>query len=261
MINPANPSTYILSPINHKENYELSNGVMLYIDKSFENNLRERNPQLGRVEAVPDNNPLGLAVGDTVAVNHFTFYGDIGKDRAFKIQDHFTIEGVMHFRAVPYQMFFKYNNEVAEPFSDYILCEYHIEAEEHFGVYFGDKKMINCTHGIYEGSEVLVLNNAMYLITLGRKEYYKVRVDEVVCVDGNAVGKYMMIEYLPEVVHGIFDLSMVKKPNNLSAMVIQSTHKDVHVGDKVRVYRNQGVGFDTYRLIEEDSIIFIYEEA
>src|SRR5580698_1041611 len=93
-------SFYLLSMVNHKETYELTDEVTLHIDKRFENNLRERNPQLGRVECIGDDNPYGLEVGDIVAVNHFTFYGDIGSDKGYILKDHVEVDGVKLFKAV-----------------------------------------------------------------------------------------------------------------------------------------------------------------
>lgn len=210
-------------------------GTILAIDKSFENNLRERNPQLGRVEAVPDDNELGLSEGDVVAVNHFTFYGDIGANKSFKIQDHVTDGGRMIFRATLRQMFFKYNDKIPECFEDYILCTKHTEPEEHFGVYFGDKTSWVCTHGAYQGSEVVTLKNAPYLITLDRKEYYKVRKDEVVWA-GGVVGENLLVRILPDKEHAIH----VLKTNNQTAIALTSLG-EIMIGDVIQIYRNQGV--------------------
>jgi len=251
----ANKGTYLLSPILHKDSYQLTDDITIAIDKSFENNLRERNPQLGMVEAVPEDNWLNLEVGDTVAVNHFTFYGDIGKDKSFEFRDHFELNGKKYFRSTDFQMFFKYNNQTPETFPNYILCSYDIEVEEHFGVYFGEKQTIRCTHGVYEGKEVLVLKNAMYLITLDKKSYYKVRMDEVVWVNGKVVGENLLVRRLPEKEHEIFTL----KTNNQTAIALTSLN-DIMVGDVLQIYRNQGIETPQGYCIPYESIIGVWND-
>lgn len=247
----ALPNTYLLSPVLHKDTYELENGVLLAIDKSFENNLRERNPQLGTVEGLPDNNWLNLKVGDLIAVNHFTFYGDIGENKTFKLKEHVIHDGKMIFPAVERQMFFKYNDKTPETLPGYLICDWVVEPEEHFGVYFGERKYILCTHGKYKGKEIKALNNAMYLITLDKQKYYKVREDEVVWADGELVGDWMVVEYLPEK-ETLLDLSLAKKNNNLTAKCVKGKYE----GQLLQVYRNQGVEWDGKRIIDEDMILW-----
>lgn len=229
-------------------------GTILEIDKSFENNLRERNPQLGRVEGVPDGNVLGLVEGDVVAVNHFTFYGDIGANKSFKLQDHFVHDGKMIFRATLRQMFFKYNDKTPECFEDYILCEKHTEPEEHFGVYFGDKTTWVCTHGCYVGSEVVTLKNAPYLITLDRKEYYKVRKDEVVWA-GGVVGENMLVRILPDKEHSLYTI----KTNNQTAIALTSLG-EVMIGDTIQIWKNQGVETPDGYVVGQETIIGIWTD-
>lgn len=248
------PNTYLLSPILHKDSYELSDGTILAIDKSFENNLRERNPQLGRVEAVPDNNWLSLEVGDVVAVNHFTFFGDIGEERGFTMKDHVEVDGVLLFPAVERQMFFRYKKGKAEVLPGHLLVEQRIEPIEHFGVYFGDETNWYCTHGIYSGKKILTLSNAPYLITLDRTEYWKVREDEVVWVDGEVVRDCMVVEYLPEAKHVLWGVS---KPNNVRVKCISGKLE----GEELQVFRNQGVRYgDGWIITDEDQIIGIWKD-
>lgn len=225
--------------IDHKSTYDLG-PVEIQIEKQYENNLRERNPQLGRVEASCGE----LSVGDIVAVNHFVFYGDVGPDKSFTLQP--NCGGL--FRANDRQIFFKYNNGVPEPLNDYILCEWVIEQEEHFGVYFGERKYIRCTHGEYAGSDILTLPHAMYMVTLDKVDYYKVRKDEVVCVDGRLREGYSYIEYLPEKESLIWG---AKKPNTLLALC----HEGVYNGETLLVYRNQGVSFRNGFIIDDEMIV------
>lgn len=250
-------ATYLLSVVNHKETYELTEDITIQIDKSYENNLRERNPQLGIVEAVPSDNTLQLAIGDIVAVNHFTFYGDVGANRSFTEKEHVVLNGVKLFKAVPRQIFFKYNTRSPEPIGDFTLVEKLIEPIEHFGVYFGDEEKI-----MNNGQQVLTLPNALYSITLDKVEYLKVRKDEIVATVENGVvipvGDTVLIEYLPEKEHALYG---VKKNNNLSAKVLMSNLPHIHPGETIQVYRNQGVEYAGKRVIGEDSILWKYEEA
>jgi co-chaperonin GroES (HSP10) len=253
--------TYLLSMIDHKATHQLTDEITLEIDKSFENNLRERNPQLGKVEAIPDDNFLKLEIGDTVAVQHFTFYGDIGTNKSFALQPHVKHDGKLLFKAHQWQIFFKYNNNVPEPLDGFILCDNVEEDQSESGIILEskphkNKAIVTFGHNEFKvGDIVLVLDNALYSITLDKKEYFKVRTDEVVAkLDGDKiipVNNNMLIEYLPEK-ESIFDLSFVKKTNNLTAK------KDN--GDLVQVYRNQGVKYGDKRIISEDMIAFnLYE--
>lgn len=251
----ATNNKYLLSPVLHKDSYQLTDDIVIAIDKSFENNLRERNPQLGTVEAIPDNNGLNLKVGDIIACNHFTFYGDIGKDKSFTFRDHFEHDGKKYFPATEFQMFFKYNDKTPETLPGYILCEYRIEVEEHFGVYFGEIEKIFCTHGIYEGKEVIVLKNAMYLITLDKKEYYKVREDEVVWADGKVVGNNLLVKLLPEKQHEIFTI----KTNNQTAVALTALN-NIMIGDIIQIYRNQGIETPSGLVIQEDTVIGVWQD-
>lgn len=276
-----NNSNYMLSMVNHKGTYQLTEDIELKISKDYENNLRERNPQLGRVEAVPEDNPYNLQVGDIVAVNHFTFYGDIGKDRAFNLQEHVEIEGVKLFRVALRQIYFKYNDQIPEPCEDFILCRQIEEETTASGIHLISKPEKNraiVTHGDWKDKEVLLLDNALYLVTLDRVDYYKVRKDEVVAFiengDAIPINKNIVVEYVPEKGHPLFDLSLMKKPNNLMAKVIKKCvsfkwNEDCQMtvegldypkdGEYAQVYRNQGVEYNGYRVISGDTILYKYE--
>lgn len=292
--------TYILSPINHKETYKLTDDTEIFISKKFENNLRERNPQLGIVEAVCDDNPYDLKVGDIVAVNHFTFYGDIGKDKSFILQDHVEYEGKKLFRVIPRQIFFKYNNQTPEPVGNFILCQ-NVEEKETLGFdpnqgtffktnYFDQKGTVVFGNDKFKkGDEILVLKSSFYLITLDKVDYFKVREDEIVAkvIDGEAVpvGNNFMVEYLPdEYQNGYSPLLVgtgVHITNNVSATVTNVSNEpvlsevllayteekqlgwrgEVSVGDKLQVYRQQGVPFNNKWIINQDNVVYSYEKA
>jgi hypothetical protein len=292
--------TYILSPINHKETYKLTDDTEIFISKKFENNLRERNPQLGIVEAVCEDNSYNLNVGDIVAVNHFTFYGDIGKDKSFILQDHVEYEGKKLFRVIPRQIFFKYNNQTPEPVGNFILCQ-NVEEKETLGFdpnrgtffktnYFDQKGTVAFGNDKFKkGDEVLVLKSAFYLVTLDKVDYFKVREDEIVAkeIDGEAVpvGNNFMVEYLPdEYQNGYSPLLVgtgVHITNNVSATVTKVSNEpvlsevllayteekelgwrgEVAAGDKLQVYRQQGVPFNNKWIINQDNVVYSYEKA
>ncbi len=285
-------STYILSIIDHKAHHEIQVGgdvIDLLVDKSYENNLRERNPQLGRVEAVGDDNPYGLIVGDIVAVNHRTFYGNIGDNRAFIVKDHFEMDGKWFFKVLCEQILFKYNNKTPEPLGDTIICtevselsELRSEANKDINFYrykeFGQFGTVLCGDSDLPcGTRVLTLKYAFYLVTLDGMDYFKVKKSEIVGrISGEdivPVGKYILIEYIePEKRHAFLDLSFVKKELGVKARILASNtlpiseminwRTETPSGD-VLVFRNQGVEYNGKRLIDIESIIwrFEYEEA
>lgn len=291
----ALPQTYILSIIDHKSTVFLSEEVTIQIDKSYENNLRERNPQLGRIEAVCESdNPLGLSVGDIVAVNHFTFYGDIGANKSFVYQPHVEWEGVKLFRVLPRQIYFKYNEGVPQPIGDIVLCASVAEKDilgfdPNVGQFFHTKEFVqvgtvayaNC--GFEAGDEILVLRSSMYLITLDRVDYFKVLAKEIVAriVDGEAipVGENVVVRYKSdEFQNGYSPLlrgTGIHITNNLTAEVVavadvptdmiltseMGWKEQLEVGDAVQVYRQQGVPYKDVWVVEPHTIIYAYEKA
>lgn len=285
----ALPRTYILSPILHKDSYTMDNGIVLFIDKSYENNLRERNPQLGRVEALPDDNWLSLCIGDIVCVYHFTFYGDIGKDRSFTFKDHYEEGGIKYFPVKEEQMFFKYNNRIPEMLPGYLLCNgiaerdilnwnpntcefFHTKELEQRGV-------VTHTDGSFEiGSDVLVLRNSFYSITLDKVEYFRVRRREIVATIENdeaiPTDDNLLVEYLPTEEQSHYKYWKSKgveidwrNYKNVDARVIRGGGKKVFglpwvtdsSGDILMVYINQGVKWkDMWVLTDDDMMIGRY---
>lgn len=264
---------YLLSLINHKEEYQLTDDVVLYIDKSYENNLRERNPQLGRVEALPEDNYLGLSVGDTVAVNHFTFFGDIDKERRTTLKSHVIHEGIKLFKANERQIFFKYNDKIVEPLPGYEVC---CNVKEIFELKFIDTtasiernkkfdKVGTIAYGERSGTNILVKSNAFYLITLDGIDYFKVRQDEIVATIKDEIITpeldTLLVEYLPEKIHAFLDLSLCKPLNNITTRVLVSRIKGIEPGELIQVWRNNGVEYNGKWLIDEEIICWRYEEA
>ncbi len=280
------PNTYILSPIFHKDEVELTPDVTLKVDKSYTNNLRDRNPQLGIVEAICEEaNPLGLTVGDIVCCNHFTFYGDIGANRGFNLQPHVEHEGKLLFKVSPFNIFFKYNGGAVEPLGDIVICtdvaERDIlgfnpnEVTFFHNTEFEQRGKVLCGTGFEEGDEVLTLRSSMYLIELDRRDYFKCRRSEIVAVvrDGVAYpteGNFI-IEYLPdEYQNGYSPLlwgTGVQVSNNVTARVVSGTcNPDLVVGravgaNLVQAYRNQGVQFGNQWIVNKDNLCYGYQEA
>jgi len=269
----SSKGTYLLSLINHKEEYQLTDDVVLYIDKSYENNLRERNPQLGKVEALPIDNWLCLSVGDVVAVNHFTFFGDIDKDRRTVVKPHVVHNGIALFPANERQIFFKYNNRVVEPLPGYEVCsnvaeEFELKFVEQTAEIVRQKSFANkgvIAYGKRKGTEVLVKKNAFYLITLDGVDYFKVRKDEIVATLQNEVvvpeQGQLLVEYIAKVQHSFLDLSMCKLSNNVTARVLTSAIDGIESGETMQVWRNNGVEYNGKWLIDEEIICWKYEEA
>lgn len=283
------PSTYILTPIDHKSTAEVAD-TTLWIDKSYENNLRERNPQLGVVEAICDDNPLQLAVGDVVAVNHFTFYGDIGQSRGFQLQPHVEWDGKRLFRVLPRQIYFKYNSAIPEPIGDVVICTDVAERDilgfnpntgDFFHSFeFEQRGEVLCGIGFDKGDEVLVLKSAFYLITLDKVDYFKVMRNEIVATvrDGVAtpVGNNCIVKYRPdEYQNGYSPLlwgTGISIGNNVTADIVtlpqgrsvqDFTPLLIDGGDGVQVYRNQGVPFGDCWIVTPDTILYAgeYEKA
>lgn len=61
---------------SHKQFHQFSNGDQIQLETKYNENLRERNQQLGFVAA--DNESLGLKKGDKVVVQHFQFMDHSG---------------------------------------------------------------------------------------------------------------------------------------------------------------------------------------
>lgn len=263
----SNPGTYLLSMIDHKSEIAMS-GIILTIINSSQNNFRDRNPQLGKVEAICEyDNPLELKVGDIVAVNHRTFYkAQVGpQGHRFQLQDHCDYEGIKLFRPLTEYIYFKYNNGIPELIRGYIICT---DVEEHTilgydtntGEFLHKKEFkqegtILVGNDKYPtGSKVSVLKYAFYLITLDKVDYFKVKESEIVVIDGNPAPGYFAVEYVDDKkVHSMFDLSEMKSVNVCNART--------DGGELVYVWRNQGVPLNGKMIIDENSVIWHYETA
>lgn len=264
------PGTYLLSPIDHKQYYHIDGtNIDLWISKRSENNFRERNPQLGRVEAINESdNPCGMRAGDIVAVNHRTFYkAQVGENAGFVLQDdHTEYEGRRLFRVFPESIFFKYNNHTPEVLPGYALCNEVDELEElkfeqNKAEFFYVKSFSQqgvVTHGNNVGKRVLVKKNAFYLITLDKVDYFKVKESEIVALieNGEAIpteGNEIVEYFDDEIKHAIFDLSHMKKNNNVTAKLPN--------GSLAQVWRNNGVAFGGKWLIDDEMILWRWKDG
>lgn len=253
---------YLLEGIlDHKETYTLDNGVMLHIPKDFENNLRERNPQLGRVCAMPEENTLKLKVNDLVCVNHFCFFGGITAGRGYELQNHVTHEGKKLFPVNLDDIYFKYNDKVPEPLEGIILCK-SFESPALSGAIllipaiYEDRAIV--THGRWARETVLVKSHALYPIELDKITYLRVRESEIVAIindDGSLtpIEGNLVIEDLPEEQireSGIF-VGDAKLTNTIKCKVILSACEGYNAGDTVVGWRKLGVPYGNYRVVND----------
>lgn len=247
------PGFYILSMIDHKTEYH-----GLIIAKWMDNNLRERNPQLGKVEGICEENSFGLVVGDVVAVHHLTFYGNIGTDKQFTWQDHVEVDGIKYFKTPARNIFFKYSS--LELLGDTVLCTdvadiKTLKMDDTDGKFMWDSRFDN--KGVLDGRRVIVKAWAFYCIEIDQQYFFKVNRDEIVAyLDPiEPTENCIVVEYLPEKEHSLFDLSGVKKTNNVKARVVNGNgyYED---GSILWVFRNNGVSHDGYWILDvKDEIV------
>lgn len=181
-----NVGTYYLIEglLDHKEKRDVG-GVEFHIAKNFENNLRERNPILGIVHDVSKHNPLKLKKGDNVIVSHWSFYGDIGKDKSYQSQEFVEVDGKKLFRVHQNDIFFTYNNDEIKPVGTILGVEKVEDTIEQFGIVstilHNDRGRViypNC--GVEKGTEVLLEKHALYEIEFNKKKFYRIRENEIV---------------------------------------------------------------------------------
>lgn len=255
---------YILSPVlDHKEKIDLG-GQEILIVKNYENNLRRRNCQIGVVEAVPQENPLKLKVGDTVFVHHFTFHGDIGQGRSFTLRPHADHEGKKIFRVPVVNIFFKYNDETIEAMGNVVILEeMYSPSKSSIGLELESKQYKDRGKVIYAADEsiigkvVFVEPNALYPLEIKNKSYFKIFEDEIVGYFEDdqlypAKGRVLLQDFEEDTTKNDLDLSLVKKTNSVRATVIRTGQLDekqhhnewIKKGDTVLRFRNYGVKYE-----------------
>ena len=242
---------YILSMIDHKGTVRIGD-TELFVAKHLDNNLRDRNPQLGRVEVAINS----LEEGDIVACSHFTFYGDIGGG----LQPHVEANGKKLFFVDPYNVYFKFNNNIPEPLPG-IQVAYDVAEKEDItfnpntGEFGKNKRFENI--GTLNGRRILVKNWAFYCVEIGMKNYFKVMDEEILAyLDPlEPTERCIVVEYLQEKGHSFLDLSMVKGANNVKARVING-NGHYENGTILLVWRNNGVEHEGKWVIDvQDEII------
>lgn len=170
--------------LDHKENIEVG-GIPMYQAKNFENNLRERNPNLGIVYGVSKENTLNLKAGDYVITSHFAFTGGIGVNKSYEMNDHVVLDGKKLFKIHPNDIHFTYNDQVIAPIGSYLGVEKVEDTIEQSGiatvVLHSDRGRViypNC--GIAYGTEVLLEQHALYKVTFNKQTVYRIRESEIV---------------------------------------------------------------------------------
>lgn len=256
--------------LDHKESYTLSNGIELKIDKSWDNNLRTRNSQLGVIAELTDKNELGLAIGDTVIVHHFSFHGDISENKGFQLQQHIEHNGELYFTIHPDRIFAKYNNKTIEPLGQYVFCKHMQKPENKFGLILPETAMIEenramVTHGngdILTGDIVLFPNYSMYEIILDKVPYQRVMKRDIYGYIRNGemkpYDKYFLAKD-EEVIKksGAIDLSLTK-PKGKTSTVIQLGDGCDYIKEGEKLYRgaNSGLKYEDNVLLNSDHIHF-----
>ncbi|MCW3111387.1 MAG: hypothetical protein JWQ09_5893 [Segetibacter sp.] len=257
--------------LDHKEKYQLTSDIELQIDKSFDNNLRTRNSQLGIIAEVDEENVLNLSKGDIVVVHHFTFHGDIAENKGFEMQQHVIHNNELFFLIEPKRIFATYNNKELKPLGEYVFCD-KIKREQGI-IYIPEHLLVETnkavvTQGIGDiqiGDILIMPDSSMYEIELDKVVYQRVFKTDIFAIirDGELLPyrDYFIAEDLQEESKGTLDLSMVKKKTAKSkVLVVGDKNKDVRVGEIV--YRGIGTGlkyegkvllnFDHYHFVIDD---------
>lgn len=260
-------STYIVSgQLDHKENHQLTEDISLKIEKQWETNLRERNPQIATIEAVPADNPLNLEVGDKVIVHHFTFYGDIASDKGYQLQEHFNVGDKKLFKALCRQILFKMNNDTPEMVGSVLLCLKSIEETFMGDVYLGEREFVKIAYGndrLLAGTEVILEPHALYPIDVNGTMYYKIFENEVVatvvCGEAIAYDDTIVVKDI-ESKKSVIELLGKSQFGYSRVVEVGSRATGVQKGDVLYNWVQQGLNIDGKRLINEDNIIGIAQD-
>lgn len=178
-----------------KRRHKLTDEVELEIENKFNKNLRERNPQVGIVEAVFDE-CKDLKVGDRVLIHHFTF-NDGNGDPVTPV----VVVGGQPMYHVPYSECFytlDENGEVERPVGDYVLCisEQEPEPEQTAGGVFipqtatshrkqrdqRDLTVLHAGNSPHVKVGDIIRANYHYEITINKNKYIRVREENILGV-------------------------------------------------------------------------------
>lgn len=248
--------------LKQKEEYDLGIGQPIYIAKEYENNLRDRNPQIGEVMALPDENPLNLKVGDRVFVNHMVFYGEIGAtSKDYVLQDHVTHNGEKLFSCPVKDIYYNIVDEQLTPVGEILLMEVIEEEEEQSGIYLGttkrkDRAVVIDGNGQYEkGDLLLVESNALYPLTFNKQDYYRLRASEVMAVvKGEEIiptkGR-IVVKDLIEEKKSVLDLSFMRQVKEVESEVIAIGEGiwEFEVGDIAIRRQSRGLKYNGYTIL------------
>lgn len=257
---------YLLSPIlDHKTKVDIA-GIEILISKDWENNLRLRNCQMGIVEAIPEENPLRLSVGDIVFTHHFVFNLDIGRNRSFIFRPHVEVDGKKIFRADPRTIFLKLEGDEITQLGDVIVLApvpYNEQASTFDLVgHFKDRgRIIYPTEGYEVGDVVLVEKNALYPLDLRGKNVFKIYRGEIVGkITGEEVlpapGRVLLVDEEEYLQSDFLDLSEVQAQGSVVKAEILKVGdmkgicaNEFKAGDKILRGRNYGIRFNNQFLV------------
>lgn len=259
--------------LDHKENYELEGGITLKIDKSWDNNLRTRNSQLGIVAQVPDGNPLKLREGDMVVVHHFSFHGDVAANKGFELRQHIVHNGELLFVVDQDRIFARYNNKTIEPIGEFVFAQHITRPPNPFGLIIPDHLNIEQNKAlvlfgntdIHEGDVVVFPENSMYEITLDKVTYQRINKRDIFGYIRYGVlvpyREYFIAKDLPAKNDGPIDLSLAK-PRGVTSEALEIGADCKYIAPGERVYRglNSGLKYEDKVLLNDDHIHFKIEQ-
>lgn len=217
--------------LKHKEEVDIGLDQPLLIAREFENNLLNRNPQTGAIASIPVGNPLGLAIGDLVYVNHMVFYGEIAEHtKDFVLQPHVKHNGDLLFPCSPKNIYYKIEGEDIIPLGDILLMT-PIEEEEKSGeIFLGeikrkDRAIVAQDSGDFKvGDILLVESHALYPIEINKTKYFRLRKGEVT---GRLVGDKVIpnddrivVRDLIQEKESVLDLSFMRVIEDVQAEVL-----------------------------------------
>lgn len=252
--------------LNHKEEYELDNGTTLYIAKEYENNLLERNCQIGYIRGIPEDNPYNLKIGDEVFVHHMVFFGEIAEHtKSYTYNpDHFPYDDKLLFKCELQDMYFKLNGEEIIPLGDILLMDPIVEEDIRSGIYLGEvkhkdiAKVINGNGYFNDGEILFVEKNSLYPITINKQKYFRLRANLVMGVtNGDELiptkGRIVVKDIVEERTHSFLDLSMMKEEKFIKAKVIATSGvRYMNKGDIILRAKSGG-------LVYKDKIVLTVE--
>lgn len=256
---------YLLSPIlDHKTKYDLG-GIEIHISKDWENNLRLRNCQLGVVEAVPELNPLQLAVGDMVFTHHLVFQSDIAKRRGFNLNPHAEIDGKKIFRVKPELIYLKFVGEDVQQLGTVIIVGPVSQEDEsatikELGNFKDRGRIIYPTEGYEVGDIVMVEKNALYPLEIKGRTIFKIYRKEIVGVlDGEDVipadGRLLLLDHEHFYESEYLDLTGIAQENTILSEVVKVGNMEkicannFRPGQKLLRYRNYGIKYKDMYLV------------